>query len=439
MVKGNRDGEVLELREALKNVRAKLDHAQQQLEEANSTLHAIQDGSVDAVVAVDKETGESRVLNLRSAEHPYRVFVEAVSEGALTVNRDGIAIFCNKYFAEMLKTIPGRVLGRSIREFVPSHESRAVDLILEIGGTSKLQQEIALLRMDGSLLQVQLSVSPVKTEDLDGICILATDLSERHRTQAALHRAMERARLVEDLKRALELRDEFLSIASHELKTPITSLLLQLQITQKSLDAFASQEVYGRFKHAVEVSIRQVRRLITLVEDLLDVSQIESGHLKLHSEETNLSQLISEVMAHFHQDCSYAHCIQNLQAGIVGLWDPIRLEQVLTNLLSNAFKYGGGRPIEVKLERSGDFAILTIQDHGLGISEEAQARVFGKFERAVRASNISGFGVGLYVTKQIVESHGGTIRLHSQRGTGTTFRVELPLRPLIKRTPERAA
>jgi PAS domain S-box-containing protein len=439
MAKKRASTEVLELKDALRNVKTKLDAARRQLEEANTTLHAIQSGSVDAVVAMDLETKTPKVLNLRSAEHPYRVFVEAVAEGALTVNQDGVAIFCNRYFAEMLKTTPGKILGRPLRDFFPPYETHTVSQILSRGSREKLQQEIALLASDGALLQVQLSVSPVKTEDLEGICILATDLSEKHRTQAALHRALERARLVEDMKRALELRDEFLSIASHELRTPITSLMMQLQVTQRAFESDALNERHPRFGRAISTCIRQTMRLISLMEDLLDVSQIEAGKLKTHPEETNLTDLVFETLERFQEECKKSGCHHELQPNVIGFWDPIRLEQVLTNLLSNSFKHAASRRVEVMLRQEENSAVLIVRDFGEGIPEEEHRRIFRRFERAVNYTNVSGFGLGLYIVKQIVESHGGTIEVESKRGQGATFRVILPLRPSAQNHKEQVA
>lgn len=436
----SKKSEVLELRQALREVRSQLSNAQNQLEDASSTLHAIQNGSVDAVVTIDQETGRTKVLNLRSSEHPYRIFVETVSEGALTVNTNGISIFCNRHFSEIMHTTPGKILGKSIFEFFPDNERSTVKYILEKGANERIQQEIALKTFDEKLLQVQLSVAPVKSEDLEGICILVSDLSERHRAAAALHRAMERARMVEKLQAALELRDEFLSIASHELKTPVTSLMMQLQMTKRLLDGLRESPNYDRFSSAVQVCLRQGQRLITLIEDLLDVSQLEAGQLKLHPEQTNLSQLARSILDRFQHECDRFGCSYELDPQIEGFWDPVRLEQVFINLLTNAIKYGSQKNIHITVRKlDEEVALLEVKDLGIGIPEEVQPQIFNRFVRAVPSKNISGFGLGLYISKQIVESHGGSIRFESKPGQGTTFIVELPFRPQFGSKKEKSA
>lgn len=434
MTRKRKGSEVAKLKHALRQVQTTLSQAQNQLDEANFTLHAIQSGAVDAVVTIDPGTGATKVLNLKSAEHPHRIFVEALSEGALTVNQDGVSIFCNRHFSEMMETNPGNILGKALFDFFPKEEKATVLQILEQGMHERIQQEITLQTWGGKLLQVQLSVAPVKSEDLQGICILVTDLSERHRTAAALRRAMERAQMVEQLQAALRLRDEFLMVASHELKTPMTSLMMQLQIARRLLNTeqvTTNTIEHERFSMSVDTCIRQGKRLITLVEDLLDVAQLEAGQLKLYPEQVNLSTLVKGVVHQFQNDARTLDCNLELEPHVEGFWDPVRLEQVLVNLLSNAFKYGEGRNVEIKVRRSNsNHALLAIRDFGMGIPQEMQSKIFDRFTRGVRAEEISGFGLGLYIAKQIIESHGGSIRVESKQFQGTTFFIELPLQTM---------
>jgi signal transduction histidine kinase len=244
----------------------------------------------------------------------------------------------------------------------------------------------------------------------------------------------ERARLVHELTKALKVRDEFLSIASHELKTPLTVLELQVQSLLRSLRAggaggavnTGSERVAGKL-----VTIeRQVRRMTDLINVLLDVSNIMAGRLKMRHERVDLAELARDAIAHMHASPGDAGCDVTLWAPepVPGIWDRDRVEGVLANLLSNAMKYGCGRPIHVAVRATGDTAILEVRDQGIGIAETDHARIFDRFERAV-PEQYGGMGVGLWIVKQTVEALSGTIKVESRLGEGAVFTVELPREP----------
>lgn len=239
---------------------------------------------------------------------------------------------------------------------------------------------------------------------------------------------IENIRLAAEATQAIELRDTFLSVASHELKTPLTSIYLQFEsLKRKVIQTVGTDEkvidLFSRFQF-------QLGRLTRLVNELLDVTQIASGKMSLHLEEVSLEKLISYVCANFE--------IESIQKGspitfeirksVTGNWDSNRLEQVITNLISNAIKYGNSRPIEVTLSKEGPSALIEICDHGLGIAIEDQSRIFKRFERALdSSSDIRGIGLGLFICKEIILHQGGDIQVESQIGEGSTFTMRLPL------------
>ncbi|ATB44695.1 ATP-binding protein [Corallococcus macrosporus] len=233
------------------------------------------------------------------------------------------------------------------------------------------------------------------------------------------------------LQEAVRARDEFLSVASHELKTPLTSLGLRLQSFARAIQADPASALAQRHGREVEVMRRQMTRLSELVDGLLDVSRISTGRLKLQYEPVDLSALVKEVAARFELEAARAGCTLHVThaEGLRGAWDRLRLEQVVSNLLSNALKYGAGAPVHVEVAPGGLGARLWVRDRGIGIDPEAHARIFQKFERAVSERNYGGMGLGLYVTRTLVEALGGTIQVDSRPGEGATFRVELPLQP----------
>lgn len=232
------------------------------------------------------------------------------------------------------------------------------------------------------------------------------------------------------LKRALKIRDDFLSMAAHELSTPITPLNLQIQsFLQMYKDGTFSSAPPEVILRLLQTSEAQVKRLSRLIEDLVDVSRIKAGRVRIKRESVELTQLVRGVLDTFRLEIENAGCEISLESDgeIFGFWDPLRVEQVAINLLKNSLKYGAGKPIQLKLSAEGGEAFLIVRDHGIGIAEEDQGRIFSRFERAVSARNYGGLGLGLFITNQIVKLHGGDISVRSQADQGAEFTVRLPV------------
>ena len=230
------------------------------------------------------------------------------------------------------------------------------------------------------------------------------------------------------LRRTVQIRDEFLSVASHELRTPITTLSLN---TESLLTSHARNGSGERTQRRLDSIRRQVSRLQQLVDFLLDASRLVEGHLELQAEPVDMGAVASESIDLLHEPAVRAGCRISMHAeqNVVGQWDKLRVGQVITNLLSNAIKFGGGGAVDVEITRSGRMARLRVRDHGIGISPEGCARIFYRFERASSAGHFPGLGLGLWITKQIVDAYHGAISVESQPGEGSTFTVELPCAP----------
>jgi PAS domain S-box-containing protein len=254
----------------------------------------------------------------------------------------------------------------------------------------------------------------------------------------AVHDLTERKRLEEALRAAVESRDEFIFIASHELKTPLTALHLQIQLLRRLMttsDTTAHPEQIDVCNSAME-SMNALNRLIN---DLLDVTRIRAGKLTIHLQDVDLREEVRRVISKTrdYAAASGSSIVFVADDSVNGRWDPTRMRQVVTNLLSNAIKFGAGQAITVRLHfaAGGEAARLEIQDHGIGIAKELQPKVFDRFQQAPTSARGSGLGLGLYIARQIVEAHGGSIQIESEPGKGSLFIVELPLSAEVVSVP----
>jgi signal transduction histidine kinase len=250
--------------------------------------------------------------------------------------------------------------------------------------------------------------------------------------------AIENARLYEEARAAVKLRDEFLSIASHELKTPLTSLRLKVDGILRASVKTGSEPI-DLVKLAARIGgvDKQLDRLTELVDALLDVSRAAAGRLELSLGEVDLVAVVVDVAERFKDELASAGCPLSIVVSgpdgregarnpIFGHWDRMRLDEVATNFLSNAIKYGASKPIQIRVSASDERAIIEVEDHGIGISNEDQQRLFERFARVVSPEHYGGFGLGLWIVKLLVEAMGGKVAVKSAVGMGSVFSAELP-------------
>lgn len=264
----------------------------------------------------------------------------------------------------------------------------------------------------------------------DEAMLLAAEISRR------ASQSIEHAVLFRRIKDAVAHRDEFLSVASHELRTPLAPLQIAIHAALKKLDVLPENDpLAGVVKH-LRIADRQVDRLQVLIDMLLDVSRIRAGKLVLERESVDLAVLVDEVVSRFRPELTRKNIEVVLElVPVEGNWDRSRLDQVVTNLLTNAIKYGDGKPVRIgvgPMQRGGEAppshggARIEVIDKGLGIDPEDAKRIFDRFERVETTRSIGGLGLGLYITRQIVHAHGGDIRVESAPGQGSRFTVDLP-------------
>lgn len=272
-----------------------------------------------------------------------------------------------------------------------------------------------------------------------------------HRHRKALDQEMEKLaaahqkqeELVEQLRHtqrklehAVRMRDDFMSMVSHELRTPLNTLYLetqlrQLHVSKGRLESFAAD----RLPAMIERDQRQIRNMVRLIDDMLDVTRMRRDALSIQPQPVDLAALARAVVEGLRHQAEAAGSVIGLEAPgeLRGVWDEFRIEQVLTNLLTNALRYGRGKPVEMMLSQAGGMARITVRDQGIGIAPEDQERIFEQFERTDDSrKHASGLGLGLYITRKIVGLHHGRIEVESTPGQGALFKVELPMQAEAK-------
>ncbi|XXY54522.1 HAMP domain-containing sensor histidine kinase [Sorangium sp. So ce269] len=272
------------------------------------------------------------------------------------------------------------------------------------------------------------SMTHWKTRDGDVALVVRCDTVDQERRLAALTFVDVTAfhRWTDDTRAALAARDEFLSIAAHELRSPLNALMLTIHRLKLRVPADGS---FPELDRLVDMSQRQIDRLTSLVQNLLDVTRIRARRLELEFESKDLLQIVRDAAEEAIEHARAAGTPVRIEAHepVFGLWDGARIAQVVQNLLTNALKYGGGSPIEVSLAREGATAKLTVRDHGPGIAAEDRDRVFEPFQRIASTYKSQSLGLGLYIVREIVQAHGGSIAIESPDSGGAAFVVRLPV------------
>ena len=367
---------------------------------------------------------------LAKSEHQLNLFIESVKDYALyMIDPQGYIVSWNIGADRIKGYKQEEVIGKHYSLFFTEDDKRInyPETILKIATKeSKFADEGWRVRKDKRIFWESFTVNAILGEknSLIGFAVVAKDITERKH-------------MIDELHAAIQLREDFLSIASHELKTPVTTLLLQLQGMHRRLqkavvtpavdtDAMPTKTLIKN----VIICEEQTKKLAKLLEALLDLTRIRVGKINLELQQVNLGELVRDTVAQIGiTSVKKSQIIINIEEQIIQQGDRHRLEQVITNLITNAIKYGENKPIKITVKKDlvQQQAVLQVQDFGIGIAPEMQEKIFQRFERAASSRNLGGLGLGLYIVHQIVTAHGGTVAVESELGKGATFIVFLPL------------
>ncbi|HEX4054010.1 MAG TPA: ATP-binding protein [Tepidisphaeraceae bacterium] len=420
-----------------KHTTVELDNLRARLREAEETLSAIRNGEVDSLIVAGPHGDQ--VFSLKGAEQPYRIFVEQMLEGAVTLASDGTILYCNRRFAEMMRSKLEKVIGSQVKSFVRAADQPELEEILRNPAGSKVRY--VLEAADGSAISAQLAFCRLPVDEVEAICVVVTDVTEQQEKQelaSALQNlrsaqeqlqrqndALVRARL--DAEAASDAKDNFLAALSHELRTPLTPVLM----TAAALEADAS--LPESVRQDLALLCRNVELEARLIDDLLDLTRIVRGKIELRSDVIDVHAVIAHALETCRRDISAKRlevsrtlCASEFHVNA----DAVRLQQILWNLLRNAVKFTpeGGRIIVRSHNEEGKICVSII-DTGIGIEAEAISRIFSPFEQAGRliTQRFGGLGLGLAISKRLAELHGGTVTARSEgHDRGATFTLTLP-------------
>jgi two-component system, OmpR family, phosphate regulon sensor histidine kinase PhoR len=539
---------------------AEIEELKSQLEEAQDTIEAIRSGEVDAFVVKDDDG--HRLFTLKSADQTYRIFIEKMTEGAVTVNQEGVILYSNTSFANMVNQPLTKVLGFHFDQFIPGEYKAQVQQLIKAGWNEEKKAEIILPGKYKKPVPVLLSLNSLEIDGGIALSIIITDLSYQKETEQQLkqkNKQLEEAQLVtkhlnaqleqtvkertnelfesrehfkfladniptivwtanadgaidyfnnrwfeytgearmqdandlqcclheedkekyqrlwnaavisgqpfelvhrfrkndgeyrwhfshalpfknnteavtwfgistdiDDQQRAIEKKDEFISIASHELKTPVTSIKGYVQILRFNFE----KEGNAMAADLLAKVDNQINKLTTLISDLLDVRKIENGQFQFHESLFDFNELVNEIVEEMGQALVDRSIVFELERTGMIRGDRNKIGQVISNFIDNAAKYSpANTSIVVRTVNKGDTITLLVQDQGMGIPKDQQPKVFERFFRVTgeKENTYAGLGLGLYISAEIIKRHDGTIGLISDKGKGATFYFELKL------------
>lgn len=358
----------------------------------------------------------------------YRFAMNTIRDYAVfLLNPEGLITSWNSGAVLMKQWKTEEIIGKNYKVlFTPEDQAKGKPQLelKEAQERGMFEEESDRMRKDGSFFKAHVTLTALKDERgvLYGFVKITRDVTDRVEAELKL------AKSEQSLSKALAVQDNFISIASHELKTPLTSLKLQCELLLRKFSKGQSMtiETFEKFSRNTN---RLVDKLTRLVNDMLDVSRFQSSRLTLRKEQVSLCDCLNEIIEELKPVYNLAESevpVVESCDEIIGDFDKLRIEQVFNNILTNAIRYGNGKPVKINVSLVNDMVLIAIKDQGIGIPPDKLGKIFERFERGSTERSIHGLGLGLYITKQIIEAHAGKIWVESEVGKGSTFYIQLP-------------
>lgn len=411
----------------------KLEELRHQLDEANETIEAIRTGQVDTLV-VQSDKGH-QLYTLKSADQTYRVFIEKMTEGAVTLNSKGIILYCNTRFAEMVKQPLSKVIGLSFETFIAAESRTYYHELFERCWNTDCKGEV-LLTAGNNQTPVQLSLTTLELEEGVSLSVILTDLTLQKETQRQLKKNNE---ALEAANKALEASNndlqQFASVASHDLQEPLRKIQIFSNFMKER-----QTELSPESKKYLEKIIESSARMKNLIVDVLNYSRLSANDLQLEC--IDLNELVRDLLEDFEL------IIEEKKATIILKELPCvdvnkgQMRQVFQNIISNALKFSlpGKTPLitisskrisaksfDSPAQADGDYCLITIEDNGIGFEQKYVNNIFALFERLNSKDKYEGTGIGMAIAKKIIDKHNGLITAKSEKEKGASFKIILPL------------
>ena len=391
------------------------------LEEANDTIEAIRTGQVDALV-VKGVNQEHQLYTLKTADQNYRVFIEKMNEGAITLNEDGLIVYCNTMFAQMVGLTLSGIIGNAFETFIPPDCRDTFQHIFQNGWKKDSKTEIDVLN-GTKLVPCQLSVTTLQLDEGPALSVIITDLSFQKETQQLLKsKNTSLAEINAELEASNHDLQQFASVASHDLQEPLRKILIFSTMLRDRHELSAKSEVF------LEKIIASSERMRTMITDILSYSRLSTSDSDFSP--VDLREVVAEILDDYEiliKEKGATFLIEDLPEVEANRG---QIKQVFQNLISNSLKFSQKNKAPVIEVSSYEVAngthCLTITDNGIGFDEQYREKIFSLFERLNTKDKFEGSGIGLAITKKIIDKHNGTITALSQAGEGASFMITLP-------------
>jgi PAS domain S-box-containing protein len=411
-----------------RSLQAQLDVLRERLQDAEDALDAVRSGSADAVIGLDQTQPD--VLTLKGSDNPYRIVVEMMGEGSITLSSDGTILYCNNQFAQMVERTPQQLLGSQLSDLLPSGEESKLTDILSVTSDTARRRVVKLARSKQELT-TQITTRSLSLAGVNGVIATVTDLTDLEKSQRQRLRLIRRLRDTNAaLRQASRAKDAFLARMSHELRTPLTAII--------GYAATLLMKLPGPLLPEQEKQVSTIRSsgqlLLSLINDILDFAKVESGAIQISPEKISSMAAIQEVVSTLRQIAEQKGLRLEMIPGAEMpelVTDRRALTQILINLVNNAIKFTKEGSVTIETERAqsnGKSEIrFRITDTGVGIAPEDQQNLFQAFYQAENGQvQAKGNGLGLYLSRRLAKLLGGDISFESVLGQGSTFTLTLP-------------